>query len=348
MVILGLSGLAALVFLFRPLRFGMMIALGLLAGHLWFHGSDGLIYTDRSFFGVMLVRERTCPMFDPDDEDSETAEDEPELARTYVKHTLIHGSTNHGEQSFHPLWRRKAITYYFPSGPIGEVFTKLIDPQVNREIGIAGLGTGSTAAFGQPGQRITYFEIDAHVRRIAENPKLFSYLNDTPADYEIVMGDARLSLEKQPDAKFDLLLMDAFSSDAIPIHMITKEAVELFFKKLKPGGILLVHISNRHLDLAPVVGNIARELGLVARLRGDRDISPEEDVQGKFASDVVALVRDEKRLGSLARDSRWAEIPPDDPKHPVGVWTDDFSNILTVIEWLRPAKAAEQPPEADD
>jgi len=346
MLVLGLGGLVAFAFQVRPVRFATGIGVVLLAGHLWYSGATAdRIYTDRSFFGVMRVKETTYVPYEDPDLEEVVAEGAPAEPVRYVKHTLIHGSTNHGEQRFDPVGRTRPVTYYFPTGPIGEVFTRLIDPQVHRQIGIVGLGTGSTAAYGKPGQTFTYFEIDSHVRRIAENPDLFTYLNDTAAKYEIVMGDAKLSLAKQPDGKFDLLLMDAFSSDAIPIHLITREAVELFFKKLKPNGILLVHISNRHLDLAPVVGNIAEDLGLVARVCNDSEVffSFEETMQGKFASEVVVVVRDAKRLGPLNDDPEWEEIPGDDD---VGVWTDDYSNVLAVVSWLKKAKPA--PVESDD
>jgi hypothetical protein len=323
-----------LVLVLRPLRFGMAVGVVLLAGHLWFSLGGNVIYADRSFFGVMRVRETTYPYVDREGNQADG-----------YKHILVHGSTNHGEQRFDPEWRQTPITYYFPSGPIGEVFTRLIDPNVHKEIGITGLGTGTTAAYGKPGQRFTYFEIDPHVKRIAENPKYFAYLSDTPAEYRIVMGDARLSLDKHRlyledhrDEKFDLLLMDAFSSDAIPIHMITREAFELYFQVLEERGVLLVHISNRHLDLAPVVGNIAAALGLCARYRSDTWANAEdknqweqEEDQGKFASDVVLVVRDPAYLGPLRDDGSWEEIPLD-PR--VGLWTDDFSNILTVVRWL--------------
>ena len=334
MAILGLGGLAALLLALRPLRFGLAVGAVLLAGHLWFSMGGDVIYADRSFFGVMRIRRTTYPYVNGDNERAEG-----------YRHILVHGSTNHGEQRFDPQGRHKPITYYFPTGPIGEVFTRLIDPNMHRQIGITGLGTGTTAAYGHPGQRFTYFEIDPHVKRIAEDPRYFAYLSDTPAEYRIVMGDARLSLEKQrlylkdhPGEKFDLLLMDAYSSDAIPIHMITKEAVALYFDVLKERGLLLVHISNRHLDLAPVVGNIARDLGLTARYRNDtwasaldKDLWDEEADEGKFASDVVLVVRDPEYLGPLKRDGAWEEIPQD-PR--VGVWTDDFSDILTVLTWL--------------
>ncbi len=316
----------------RPVRFGVAIGVVLLAGQLWFALGKDVRYLDRSFYGVMKVRRENYTYVNHRGEEE----------RAY-KHILLHGSTNHGEQRFDSEWRRKPITYYFPTGPIGEVFTRVLDPETQKEIGVCGLGTGSTAAYRRPGQRITYFEIDPHVLNIACDPRYFSYLTDSDPELKtpnamiaIKLGDARLTIEQEPDGKFDLLLVDTFSSDAIPMHMITKEAIDLFFRKLKERGILIVHISNRHLDLAPVVGNIAHELNLIARYRNDANIDLDEAAVDKFASDVVVVVRKPQYLGPLADDDQWESISPNDR---VGIWTDDFSNFLTVVNWLQPTSA---------
>ena len=147
----------------------------------------------------------------------------------------------------------------------------------------------------------------------------------------IVLGDARLRLAEQPDHGFDLLVIDAFSSDAIPIHLITREALKLYFDKLAPDGILMVHITNRYLDLAPVVGNLAREAGFTARWCMD-DGDDDPDMCG---TDWVAVVRRPERLGKLLNESDWEEIEADGV---VGLWTDDFSNILAVLNWWRESR----------
>jgi hypothetical protein len=336
-IVLLAGGLAALLVQLRPVRFAAAVATVLLAGHFWYGDVEGSIYTERSFYGVMRVRESADEVQDP-------------VTKTQIEvttHTLMHGSTNHGEQIRDPQWQRRPITYYASaafspvpveddcwSGPIGQTFDEIINPEVHREIGIVGLGTGTTASLRKPGQRFTYFEIDPYVVKIAKNNDLFSYLRDsdpqidTPqASIRIELGDARLTMERMPDNHFDLLLIDAFSSDSIPMHLITKEAIGLYFQKLKKDGILLVHISNRHLNLRPVVGNVARSLGVHARCCDD-----ENDWRiAKFASQVVILVRNQDRLGSLLQDKFWKEIK-EEPK--VGVWTDDFSNILTVLRWF--------------
>jgi len=321
--VLGIGAIVAFGFQRRPVRFAVAVGMIFLANIMWFGSSYRSIHTERSFFGVIRVRED----------------------REKTVHSLVHGSTNHGEQWLDDERRLQPITYYHRTGPFGQVMTKLMDPVFAKEIGVVGLGTGTTAGWGQTGQRITYFEIDSTVVRIAYNPSLFTYVTDALArgvDVEVALGDARVEMERQPDGKFDLLAIDAFSSDAIPIHLLTREAIELYFQKLKPNGILLVHISNRHLDLAPVLGNIARDRW-VCRQCNDTSVSDEEEEEGKFSSDWVILVRDKKRLGSLAKDPQWTMIPPDSR---VGVWTDDYSNIVAVLRWFRDEKPdIEEPKE---
>jgi hypothetical protein len=333
--ILALGGLVAFAFQVRPVRFGFGLAMVLVA-KLWLFGSGtSTIYEERSFFGVIRVREYVSDL---------------DNGNKRIEHTLVHGSTNHGaqwaeleEDTPDPRLRwleakkgRTPITYYFRTGPVGQVFTRLIDPVQAKEIGVIGLGTGTTAAWGQPGQRVTYFEIDPMIVRVSHAAQLFTWVNDARAngvDVNVELGDARLTLEddqKIPPGKLNILIVDAFSSDAIPIHLLTKEAIELYFRKLSADGILLVHISNRHLDLAPVLGNLARELGYVCRQCND-SVNDEDEAAGKFSSEWVVLVRNEKRLGSLATNSSWKPIPPN---RRVGIWTDDFSNIIAVLKWF--------------
>ncbi len=352
--ILTLGAMAAFAFQARPVRFGFGVLVVLTARLMLFGAGTNTIYEERSFFGVVRVREDVVDL---------------DNATKRIEHTLVHGSTNHGAQwaeisdeladkipNRRDLWAkakkgRTPITYYFRTGPVGQVFTRLADPVQTREIGVIGLGTGTTAAWAKPGQRVTYFEIDPMVKRISyDSARLFSYVTDAEAHgvpVAIEMGDARITLEddeRVPPGKFDILIVDAFSSDAIPIHLLTKEAIEVYFRKLSATGILLVHVSNRHLELAPVVGNLARELGLVCRICRDDTVSDEDEERGKFASDWVILVRKEKRLGSLATNSKWKPIPPDDR---VGIWTDDFSNVVDVLRWFR-SRASADASEGDE
>lgn len=363
--VLILGGLVAFLFQLRPVRLGLGFGAVLLVNFLWYgpgsysvdYVEDGLrvirkdLYGTRTFFGVVRVlMEKQIALAEGDQQGGEGQ-------TVYHSHTLRHGTTDHGEQRFDHGWQREPISYYFrrneladlDNSPLGEVFERLIDPQQHREVGVAGLGTGTIACYGKAGQRITFFEIDPAIQKIAENPALFTYLNDSDAQIEVKLGDARLSIGKESDGKFDMLIFDAFSSDAIPIHLLTQEAVELYLQKLKPEGILLFHISNRHLDLAPVLGNLARELGLVARRRED-SAPPEQQALwrqvGRSGSDWVLLVRHPKRLGPLASEEHWETIPFDQQ---VRIWTDDYSNILSVLNWWRRSdQSIEEEPSEDE
>jgi len=274
---------------------------------------EDVVYSARSFFGVLRV----------------------ELGHygdgnSLVYHSLMHGSTMHGQQSCDPDDALDPWTYYCHSGPIGDLFTALEDrPEYlhHGHIGVVGLGTGTVAAYAKPGQTLTYFEIDAAVRRIARDPKCFTYLTNCKVDPQIRMGDARLTLAHEPDHYFDVLVIDAFSSDAIPIHLLTREAVELYFQKLAPHGLLMVHLSNRHLTLGPVVAGSAEDLGLVARVRDDDD--EESDVQ-KSASTWAILARAPEDLGRLKDNDEWEPLKAEPG---LRLWTDDYSSIVSVMHW---------------
>jgi hypothetical protein len=258
----------------------------------------------------------------------------------------MHGSTMHGQQSHDSRAPDDALdpwTYYCHSGPVGEVFQALEDRAAfcrHGHIGVVGLGTGSVAPYAQPGQTLTYFEIDAAVRKISQDPEYFTYLSNCRGNVEVCMGDARLTLARKPDGQFDVLLIDAFSSDAIPIHLLTKEAMEMYFQKLAPHGLLMVHLSNRHLTLAPVVAGEAKELGVVARLRDDDD----ESDTGKTTSTWAILARAPEDLGRLKDNHDWEPL---EPEPGVPLWTDDYSSIVSVMhwdwlpKWMRRAKPAD-------
>jgi hypothetical protein len=243
-------------------------------------------------------------------------------------YNLLHGTTLHGQQIRRPGEKSEPLTYFHKSGPIGQVFTEFSGARAKRTVGVTGLGAGTLASYGEPGQQWTFYEIDPTVREIATNDHYFTYLRDCRANWQIVMGDARLKLQDADDKKYGILVLDAFSSDSVPIHLLTREALELYLRKLSDDGVLAVHISNRHLELQPVLGNLARELGLVGLHQAD--IDAEKRSPGLLASKWVVLARRSEDLGSLAKDERWKPIATD-PK--VGVWTDDYSNLLSVFMW---------------
>jgi hypothetical protein len=282
----------------RPIRFGLGIAAILIVGTIT--SGAGALYEDRSFFGVYRV----------------TGDDQV--------HTLVFGDTNHGSQVLE-VQPPEPTTYYHPTGPVGQVFDAL--PEATSRPAVVGLGTGTMACYNRPGQQLTFYEIDPLVESIARNNDLFTYLRDCPGQNDVVLGDARLSLADAPDAEYGIIVADAFSSDAIPVHLMTREAVDLYFDKLQSDGVLLMHISNRHLELEPVLGNVAQDAGLVCRAQYDQE---NESTPGKFVSHWVMMSREEGALGSMADDARWSscETNPDSP-----VWTDDYSNLLSTFVW---------------
>ena len=289
----------------RPARFGLSFAAVFIAWIVLAPNVVGRILTgERSFFGVNRVSTSPNLRF----------------------HKLVHGNTLHGQQDI----QRPSVplTYYYPTGPIGQVFKAFKPKAAGAHVALVGLGVGSLAAYGEPGERMTYFEIDPLIEKVARNPKYFTFLRDTKAKLDVVIGDARLSLARQPDGEFDFIVLDAFSSDAIPVHLLTQEAMAMYAKKLKPGGFIAYHISNRYLNLEPVVANNAAALGWKAWSQVDGP-SPDEADAGKTASSYMVVAKNEKSLSwILGRMTMWGESLPDTAVRP---WTDDYSNVLGVF-----------------
>jgi SAM-dependent methyltransferase len=228
------------------------------------------------------------------------------------------------------------LSYYHREGPIGHLFAELQRRSTTLRIAVIGLGTGTLAAYARPGDAITFYEIDRLVRDIAFDRAYFTYTTDATArgvSQRVELGDARVRLERvkreRPGERYDLIVVDAFSSDAIPVHLLTREALQLYLDMLAPGGVLVLHISNRYLDLEPVVANLAEDAALGGRLIGDDE---SEEIAGATRSTWVVLAPTAEALGGLVKDERWsAEGLEPDPR--VGVWTDDFHNLLSVLKW---------------
>jgi len=302
------AGMLCYSFRFRPWRLGLGLGVLILAGTWFIAPSERVLLQERNFFGVSKVSEDAAGHY----------------------RILTHGSTLHGAQSLDPAARREPLTYYHRGGPLGQVFAVFSGPRAKQKVAVVGLGTGTIACYAQAGQHFTFYEIDPAMERIARDPRYFTYLSDCPAPVEVILGDARLSLKDAPDSCYDMIILDAFSSDAIPIHLVTREAVRLYLAKLKPGGILVFHISNRFLDLKPVLGNLAREAGFISLSGLDLKLSDADLLKKKSASDWVVMARTQADLRGLAQDQRWQTLPvrPGD-----ALWTDDFSNILSVFNW---------------
>jgi hypothetical protein len=298
--------------LFRYLRYvfpvltaGLAVLLGISIWG-WVNGS---IATYRNFFGVLRVREIQY-----------------EDHRVY---NLVHGRIIHGSQSAEGDYRSQPTRYYSPSTGIGLAFehnARRVEGQPLRA-GMVGLGIGTVAAYGQPGDTIRFYEINPVVIDIAQDDRLFSYLEESQAEIEIIFGDARLSMENEREdpsfEKYDLLAVDAFSGDSIPTHLINKEAVGLYLSLLADDGILAIHISNRYIDLEPVVGRLAQEYGLYS----GKYTGGSGDWLGT-GSTWIMLGSSPVALGDPALTSPRQSVRQ---QPGLSMWTDDYSNLFQVI-----------------
>ena len=312
----ALSVPAVLVFAQRrhSIRFGGSMAALIAASLVFDNAGERVLYATRTFFGVYRVSE--------------------DLAGRY--HGLAHGTTLHGLQSLMHERRQEPLTYYHRTGPFGQAWDALPgrrsfgeggpNAATARNVAVVGLGVGSLAAYAGPGQVWTFFEIDRAIERIARTPAYFSYMEACGDRCRVVIGDARISLGHVPERSYDLLVLDAFSSDSIPVHLMTREAVALYVSRLAPDGVLVMHISNRHLRLAPIVARLTESQGLVA-VQQVETIGPDWP-EGKNPSHWVVMARDRAALGALAQDSRWLPLVASSS---TPLWTDDFSNILSVL-----------------
>ncbi|HSU12502.1 fused MFS/spermidine synthase [Longimicrobium sp.] len=235
-------------------------------------------------------------------------------------HTLYHGSTLHGAQSMDPARRREPLTYYARGGPLGQLFAAKAPEDGRRRVAVVGLGTGTLAAYSNAGEDWTFYEIDPGILKMASDRRYFTYLSDSPARMRVVLGDARLSMAHAPPHGYDMILVDAFNSDAIPVHLLTREALGVYLDKLAPGGIIMLHLSNRYLELESVVAALAKDRGVAARIG-------ETNLRGFYisASSWAGVARSDADFGVLRTEWR----PAVNRRH-VAPWTDDFSSILSV------------------
>jgi SAM-dependent methyltransferase len=238
---------------------------------------------------------------------------------------LVHGLINHGYQFAKPQFRRDPVSYFCPETGIGRAFYNR-KAGVPWRIGILGLGIGTLAAYGRDGDTIRLYEINPQVVELAESQ--FSYLKDTPAKVEVALGDGRLSLEREPSQRFDLLVMDAFSGDSVPVHLVTREAFAIYFRHLKPGGILAVNVSNRHLDLGPVMERNAAYFGKIAWWF---DFEPDEDDDSDrcFSASWTLIVDPGVEAPGARLYNIGRRLVPQPGFRP---WTDDFSNLYTIAK----------------
>jgi hypothetical protein len=251
---------------------------------------------------------------------------------------LFHGSTIHGTQDRRDLMRFEPLYCFHRKSPIGDVFKALKAGNKTLRIGIIGLGTGAMAAYGRDGDSIDFYEIDPAVIEIAQNRSLFTYLQDSKAKVEIIRGDGRRSLGQKASQTYDLLVMDAFSSDAIPVHLVTVEAFATYFDKLKSNGICAINVSNRHLRLESLIKALTLRTGYSVAVRNDKTVTSADEKSGLAPSKWAVLAKTRFQLESLnlkTENSSWTyysqkELNSEELQSP---WTDDYSNILSLIEW---------------
>jgi hypothetical protein len=347
----GIPAMISYFFVERPIRFGLSVAAIILSAHItYLKKSDDpddhsrILVQERSYFGTLKVSQNDYFIW------------------------LVHGTILHGQQARNsdskavpsgvlalapsgPLeaavlsalawdeWQfpgRDPLTYYHRTGPVGSMFRAFWQRRPkNTDVACIGLGTGSLSAYGLPAQTMTFFEIDTKVRRLVEPPTYFTYIDSAKkqgVNIEFIMGDARLSLERLEGRKFGFMLVDAYSSDAIPVHLLTKEAVKLYFDRLEDDGLLALHISNRYLDLEPVADRIAKDLnkefGIEARVMHDDD----QSAPGKSTSHWIVLARTKQALGLIEADTEhWVTLNL--KGRDVGLWTDDYSPIMRVLNF---------------
>jgi hypothetical protein len=294
----------------RTLRFGLSVGAAMIAivacSRL---DSSRMLYEGRNFYGMKSAYAHPSGSY----------------------HEFAHGTTVHGAQWTDPKGQDTPLTYFHPTGPVGNVFRVYESMRVKQNVGIIGLGAGAMAPYAQPGQHFTFYEIDPEVARIASDPALFTYLERCGEKCDIVLGDGRLTLAAAPDAHYGLLFLDAFSSDAVPVHLLTREALELYLRKLDPDGLLIFNITNRYLDLAPLLASLAEETGLSCRVRrDDANVPGVSQFPLKKASRFFVMSRNARALARLERFPDW-EKP--DAGRTIRPWTDQYSNIFSVLDW---------------
>ena len=279
-VLWGVPATICYSFSARPLRFALGLGALFVASSFYTQGEGSLLHRERTFFGVHSIF----------------------LDSQGSYHLLSHSGTLHGKQSLEPSRRCEPLTYYHLTGPLGQLFTAFRDEATGWRVGAVGLGTGSIASYRRPGQEWTFYEVDPTVVKRASDPRYFTYLSDCSSDVKVVMGDARLSLAQESSHQFDLLVLDAYNSDSVPIHLITQEALQLYLDKMTDHGLLIFHISNQYLDLGPVVENLAQNQGLVCLLQNDLRLSEQQRLLGKEPSQWAVMARNLEDLGSLEGD----------------------------------------------
>ena len=290
----------------HAVRFALAIGAVMLGSIVYSETQERTLHVGRNFFGTLSVR------VDP----------------TSATRMLYHGNTIHGRQFIDPNRQREPLSYFHRDGPLGQIFEAFNSNAFSRNVAVVGLGTGSMACYALPEQHWTFYEINPAVISIAQNSEYFTYLEKCAVGpTQIVLGDARLKLQNAPDQHFGLIVLDAFNSDAIPVHLMTHEAIKLYTSKLALGGMLAFHISNRSLQLDTVLADLAKRNNAMMLSFADAEHNP---VSGKDPSEWVVMAQLSPAFDALAQNPRWRQVAGRSGSH---AWTDDFSNILSVFRW---------------
>ena len=287
-------------------RFGLMLGVVLLCAPDMY--PMNVLHARRNFFGVLRVAESG---------DGKVTQ-------------FFHGSTLHGGEWRDPARRHEPLEYYGRVGPVGQVFETLAPRLAGAGVAVVGLGMGGLAAYAQPGQQWEFIEIDPDVAAIAADTRYFHFLADSPTPIRVELDDGRLALSRARPGSFALIVMDAFSSDSVPVHLITTDALAVYRRALRPDGLLLINVSNRYLDLAPIAGTV----GLAAGFQGCtrfHDVSEAERIAGLVPSTWVALATRADVVASLAAQPGWRPLDRSDRP----AWTDDFADVFGAIMWRR-------------
>ncbi len=239
---------------------------------------------------------------------------------------FLHGDTIHGIESTDAERVGQPLSYYYPGGSVSDVIEMMRGRNKTQRFGVLGLGTGTMAAYADKTRHVTFFEIDPSVEPIAR--QFFTFLPRCGPNCDVIVGDGRLQLERTPNGSFDLLLLDAFSSDSVPTHLLSREAVQLYLQKLAPDGVLMFHVSNRYLNVEKLVSSLLSDAGLVGYTRFDE--AGELRNAGKSSANHVVAARHVEDLQPISTRPGWNRVLP--PSN-FQTWTDDYSNVLSLIRW---------------
>ena len=290
----------------RPIRFALCLC-AVMFGSIYFIGDSGrTLHVARNFFGITRV----------------TSEPTGRI------NSLYSGNTVHGRQFVDSFRRCEPLSYHHENGPLGQVMAVFNAAPANPRVAVIGLGIGAIASYSKPAQQWTFYEINPDVINMARNSQYFWYLqNCAGGSVRVIEGDARLNLQNAPQGDYGLIVLDAFSSDAIPVHLVTQQALDLYLSRLAAGGMLAFHISSRSLNLKPILADLAESRKLICI--GFDDLKP-GDFEGKDPSQWVVMARSPSEISNLSINSQWKRL---EGRKETRVWSDDFSNIFQAIRW---------------